>query len=210
MSSVFLRMTVTHRRNEKKMLCKICSRPRCLFVCFYGPSVEVNKLVFEGQLQQIPNRGDHVGNQSENNIYFRLHTCESRHMKTRRKLNPFLYRFLQVFTLLSFLTSPVYHYTPFFWNSLCKLSVKLLVCSLDSLSCWIISRNWTKSGADVFQVYSIFFSCDHPRLILGWRGYLMSLFFLWSLGCFWKLPKIEWHCAFISETLRSKFFGISR
>ena len=103
MSSVFLRMTVTHRR-----------RPRCLFVCFYGPSVEVNKLVFEGQLQQIPNRGDHVGNQSENNIYFRLHTCESRHMKTRRKLNPFLYRFLQVFTLLSFLTSPVYHYTPFF------------------------------------------------------------------------------------------------
>ena len=49
----------------------------CLFVCFYGPSVEVNKLVFEGQLQQIPNRGDHVGNQSENNnIYFRLPTCE--------------------------------------------------------------------------------------------------------------------------------------
>ena len=181
----------------------------CLFVCFYGPSVEVNKLVFEGQLQQIPNRGDHVGNQSENNIYFRLPTCESRHMKTRRKLNPFLYRFLQVFTLLSFLTSPVYHYTCF-WNSLCKLSVKLLVCSLDSLSCRIITRNWTKSGADVFQVYSIFFSCDHPRLILGWRGYLMSLFFLWSLGCFWKLHKIAWHCTFISETLRSKFFGISR
>ena len=81
----------------------------CLFVClffFYGPSVEVNKLVFEGQLQQIPNTGDHVGNQSENNIYFRWPTCESRHMKTRRKLNPFLYRFLQVFTLLSFFNIP--------------------------------------------------------------------------------------------------------
>ena len=104
----------------------------CLFVCFYGPSVEVNKLVFEGQLRQIPNRGDHVGNQSENNTYFRLPTCEGRHMKTRRKLNLFLYRFLQVFTLLSFLKSPVYHYTRF-WNSLCKLSVKLLVCTKTAL-----------------------------------------------------------------------------
>ena len=78
----------------------------CLFACFYGPSVEVNKLVFEGQLQQIPNRGEHVGSQSENNIYCRLLNCESRHMKTRRKLNPFLYRFLQVFTLLSFFNIP--------------------------------------------------------------------------------------------------------
>ena len=38
------------------MLCKIWARPRCLFVClfFYGPIVEVNKLVFEGWLDTKP------------------------------------------------------------------------------------------------------------------------------------------------------------
>ena len=97
MSSVFLWMTVIHRRNEKQILCKILAR---VFVCFDGPSVAINnsggsrrgarlppyywtklrpeekffpdhspplsqgldpalnKLVFAGQLQKIPNRGD--------------------------------------------------------------------------------------------------------------------------------------------------------
>ena len=109
MSSVFLGMTVIHRRNEKQILCKIWAR---VFVCFDGPSVAINnsggsrggvrlppyfwtklrpeekffqttppppylrawmttppplsqgldpalnKLVFEGQLQKIHNRGD--------------------------------------------------------------------------------------------------------------------------------------------------------
>ena len=108
MSSVFLGMTVIHRRNEKQNLCKILAR---VFVCFHEPSVAINnsggsrrgarlppyywtklrsegkffpdhppplskglddlppplsqgldpalnKLVFEGQLQKIPNRGD--------------------------------------------------------------------------------------------------------------------------------------------------------
>ena len=109
MSSVFLGMTVIHRRNEKQILCKILAR---VFVCFDGPSVAINnsggsrrgarlppyywaklrpeekffpdhpppplylrawmtspllslgldpaltKLVFEGQLQKIHNRGD--------------------------------------------------------------------------------------------------------------------------------------------------------
>ena len=107
MSSVFLGMTVIHRRNEKQIVCKIWAR---VFVCFDGPSVAINSsggsrggarlppyfwtklrpeekffqttpplskglddrppplskgldpapntLVFEGQLQKIPNRGD--------------------------------------------------------------------------------------------------------------------------------------------------------
>ena len=119
-------------------------------------------------------------------------------LETRRRLYSFLYRFLQFFILLSFFTSPVYHYTRF-WNLLWELSVKLEVCSLESLSCRIISRNRTKSGDDVFQVYSIFFSRDHPRLII---------FFI-----SWMLLKIALNCMtlrFTSETLRSKFFGISR
>ena len=39
MSSIFLGMTVIHRRNEKQMLWKIWAR---VFVCFDGPSVVVN------------------------------------------------------------------------------------------------------------------------------------------------------------------------
>ena len=39
MSSIFLGMTVIHRRNEKQMLCKFWAR---VFVCFDGPSVVVN------------------------------------------------------------------------------------------------------------------------------------------------------------------------
>ena len=39
MSSVFLGMTVIHRRNEKQILCKIWAR---VFVCFDGPSVTIN------------------------------------------------------------------------------------------------------------------------------------------------------------------------
>ena len=39
MSSIFLGMTVIHRRNEKQMLCKIWAR---VFVCFDGPSAVVN------------------------------------------------------------------------------------------------------------------------------------------------------------------------
>ena len=39
MSSVFLGMTVIHRRNEKQILCKIWAR---VFVCFDGPSVAIN------------------------------------------------------------------------------------------------------------------------------------------------------------------------
>ena len=150
--------------------------------------------------------------QSENSIYFSLPTCESRHiLLSLWRLGGDLIHFFTDFYNFSlcylFFTSPFYHYTRF-WNFLWELDVKLVVCSLDSLSCRIISRNWTKSGADVFQVYSIFFSRDHPRLILGWKGYFMSLFFHWSRGCCWKLPKTAWHCAFISETSRSKFFGI--
>ena len=39
MSSVFVGMTVIHRRNEKQNLCKILAR---VFVCFDGPSVAIN------------------------------------------------------------------------------------------------------------------------------------------------------------------------
>ena len=122
-----------------------------------------------------------------NSIYFSLPTCESRHilLSLWRLGGVLIHFFTDVYNFslcYLFFTSPVYHYTRF-WNFLWELSVKLVVCSLDSLSCRIISRNWTQSGADVFQVYSIFFSRDHPRLILGWIGYFMSLFFHWSRGC---------------------------
>ena len=141
--------------------------------------------------------------QSENSIYFSLPTCESRHilLSLWRLGGVLVHFFTDVYNFslcYLFFTSPVYHYTRF-WNFLWELSVKLVLCSLDSLSCRIISRNWTKSGADVFQVYSIFFSRDRPRLILGWKGYFMSLFFHWSRGCCKKLPKTAWHCAFISD-----------
>ena len=39
MSSVFLGMTVIHRRKEKQILCKIWDR---VFVCFDGPSRAIN------------------------------------------------------------------------------------------------------------------------------------------------------------------------
>ena len=224
MSSVFLGMTVIHRRNEKQILCKIWAR---VFVCFDGPSVAINssggsrggarlppyfwtKLRPEEKFFQttppylrawmtapppylrvwIQHRihsflrdncrkspTGEICSQSENSIYFSLPTCESRHILLS------LFTDFSIFSLCYlFFTSPVYHYTRF-WNFLWELSVKLVLCSLDSLSWRIISRNWTKSGADVFQVYSIFFIRDHPRLILGWKGYFMSFFFHWSRGC---------------------------
>ena len=193
-------MTVIHRRNEKQMRCKIWAS---VFVCFDGPSVEVNNIggsrgVARGTrpplvLDQtearraeknffsrpppppslIPGSGsctEWIGNQSENSIYFSLPNCESRHMiLSLWRLGGDLIHFFTDFYNFSFcylfFTSPVYHYTRF-WNLLWELGVKLVMCSFDSLSCRIISRNWTKSGADVFQVYSIFFSRDHPRLII--------------------------------------------
>ena len=214
MSSIFLGMTVIHRRNEKQMLCKIWAR---VFVCFDGTSVVVNnsggsrggargarpfpplvldqtealraekkffpdhpplskgqddrpplsqgldpalnKLVIEGlNCTKLP-KGE-IGSQSENSIYFSLRTCESRHIiLSLWRLGGDLIHFFTDFYNFSFcylfFTSPVYHYTRF-WNLIWELGVKLVVCSLDSLSCRIISRNWSKSGADVFQVYSIF------------------------------------------------------
>ena len=236
MSSVFLGMTVIHRRNEKQILCKILAR---VFVCFDGPSRAINNSGGSRRGARLPSYywtklrpeekffPDHppppylrvwmtsppfylrvwirhwinsflrdncrkfptgeICSQSENSIYFSLPTCESRHilLSLWRLGGVLIHFFTDVYNFslcYLFFTSPVYHYTRF-WNFLWELSVKLVVCSLDSLSCRIISRNWTKSGADVFQVYSIFFSRDHPRLILGWKGYFMSLFFHWSRGC---------------------------
>ena len=159
-----------------------------------------------------------ICSQSENNIYFSLPTCESRHiiLSVWRLGGDLIHFFTDFYNFLFaiFFSHPLFIIYTRFWNFLWEPGVKLVVCSLDSLSCQepitcrIISRNWTKSGADVFQVCPIFFSRDYPRLILGWKGYFMSLFFHWSRGCCWKLPKTAWHCAFISETLRSKFFGI--
>ena len=157
MSSVFLGMTVIHRRKEKQILCKIWDR---VFVCFDGPSRTINnsggyrggarlppyfwtklrpeekffqttppylrawmtapplsqgldptlnKLVFEGQLQKIHNRGDMWSIRKQYLLqlaHLRKPPYITVSLKTRRRLNPFLYRFLKFFTLLSFFSHP--------------------------------------------------------------------------------------------------------
>ena len=170
MSSIFLGMTVIHRRNEKQMLCKFWAR---VFVCFDGPSVEVNNSggsrggARGGRhpLSFGPNWGPkgrkrffsrppppylrsrltappylrvwirhwinsllrdnctklptgEIDSQSENSIYFILHTCESRHIilslwRLGGELIHFFTDFYNFSFCYLFFTSPVYHYARF-------------------------------------------------------------------------------------------------
>ena len=163
MSSVFLGMTVIHRRNEKQILCKIWAR---VFVCFDGPSVAINNSVGSRRRARLPHYywtklrpkekffPDHppplskglddlppppylrvwirhwinsylrdncrkfttgeIFSQSENNIYFSLPTCESRHIipsvwRLGGDLIHFFTDFYNVSLCYLFFTSPVYH-----------------------------------------------------------------------------------------------------
>ena len=74
-----------------------------------GLDPALNKLVFEGQLQRTPNRGDMLSIRKQYLLqlaHLRKPPYITVSLKTRRRLNPFLYRFLQFLTLLSVVHIP--------------------------------------------------------------------------------------------------------
>ena len=109
-----------------------------------GLDPALNKLVImRDNCTKLP--AGEIGIYSENSFYFSLRTCESRHIiLSLWRLGGDLIHFFTDFYNFSFcylfFTSPVYHYTRF-WNLRWELGVKLVMCSLDSLSWRIVSRN---------------------------------------------------------------------
>ena len=74
-----------------------------------GLDPALNKLVIEGQLHQTPSRGDRQSIRKQFLLqltHLRTPPYNTVSLKTRRRLNPFLYRFLQFFILLSFFHIP--------------------------------------------------------------------------------------------------------